>query len=280
MRNFETEVKVGLFVVVGLALLMFGILMMGNSGSIFSRSMKFYIHVTDAAGVVEGAKVVLNGLSVGTIKEVTFDSTARDIRIELSVLSDFRDLVREGTTAEISTQGVLGDKYVQLKTEDVNASLLPVSSSIPVKSSQDFSKLVSRSDSLMHSMNGVAQSLEKLLMAFQQNNRSIQFFEGMAKTAANLSVTTERINSELHDLKLKSAVHHLNEILEKVNRGKGTIGALVNDPGLYDQAKSLVGGANRNRIMRNLVRKTVQDGMTAEEDSSQRVPNSEPAPKK
>lgn len=211
---------------------------------------------------------------MGSIKEVVFDHTARDIRIELGVLGDFRELVREGTTAEISTQGVLGDKYVQLKTEVMTTSLLPVSSAIPVRPSQDFSKLVSKSDTLMTSINVVAETLEKLLLAFHQNNRSVQFFEGMAKTANNLSVTTERLNLELDNLKLKSSIHHLNEILEKINRGKGTIGALVNDPGLYDQAKALVGGANRNRIMRNLVRKTVQDGMQQEEEN-QRVLNSQ-----
>jgi phospholipid/cholesterol/gamma-HCH transport system substrate-binding protein len=52
----------------------------------------------------------------------------------------------------------------------------------------------------------------------------------------------------------------LVEILDKVNNGAGTLGALVNDPGLYEDARALVGGANRNRIIRNLVRETAKDG--------------------
>ena len=50
----------------------------------------------------------------------------------------------------------------------------------------------------------------------------------------------------------------MNQIFEKINNGTGTIGALVNDPGLYDEVKALFGGANRNRVIRNLVRQTVK----------------------
>jgi hypothetical protein len=34
---------------------------------------------------------------------------------------------------------------------------------------------------------------------------------------------------------------------------------LVNDPALYDDAKALVGEANNNRIVRNLVRQTLKE---------------------
>jgi phospholipid/cholesterol/gamma-HCH transport system substrate-binding protein len=71
------------------------------------------------------------------------------------------------------------------------------------------------------------------------------------------------VNRELDGMKLKASTEQLHSILEKVNNGTGTLGALVNDPGLYYDARALLGGANRNRIVRNLVRQTIKD---AEED--------------
>jgi len=47
----------------------------------------------------------------------------------------------------------------------------------------------------------------------------------------------------------------------------------VNDASLYDDVKSLIGGVNRNRIMRNLVRKTIHDNEeeeVAEKQSKQK----------
>ena len=75
-----------------------------------------------------------------------------------------------------------------------------------------------------------------------------------------------KLNNQLDGMALKSAIKNLNAILEKVNNGTGTLGALINDPGLYDNARALVGGANRNRILRNLVRETVEKG-NQEQDS-------------
>jgi phospholipid/cholesterol/gamma-HCH transport system substrate-binding protein len=95
----------------------------------------------------------------------------------------------------------------------------------------------------------------------------------MAQSAKNLASATAKLNEGLEGPQLKGAVRNLNGILEKINNGTGTLGALVNDPGLYYDARSLMGGANRNRIIRNLVRQTVR---TAEEADA---PQDEPKKK-
>ena len=45
----------------------------------------------------------------------------------------------------------------------------------------------------------------------------------------------------------------LNSILGKVDAGQGTLGLIVNDPTLYEDLKSLVGGANRSRLVRTMI---------------------------
>ena len=81
----------------------------------------------------------------------------------------------------------------------------------------------------------------------------------MAATAKNLASASEKLDKELDQLHLKSSMTNLNAILGKINNGTGTLGALVNDPGLYDDAKALMGGVSRNRVMRNLIRQTVRE---------------------
>ena len=50
----------------------------------------------------------------------------------------------------------------------------------------------------------------------------------------------------------------LNSILGKVDRGEGTMGLLVNDPTLYEDIKTLVGGAQRSTVVRTLIRMAVE----------------------
>lgn len=51
-----------------------------------------------------------------------------------------------------------------------------------------------------------------------------------------------------------SAAAHLDSILAKIDRGEGTLGLLLTDPSLYDDLKTLLGGANRSAVVRTLIR--------------------------
>ncbi len=46
----------------------------------------------------------------------------------------------------------------------------------------------------------------------------------------------------------------LNSILEKVDRGEGSLGLLLSDPSLYEELKLLLGGARRSLVVRSLIR--------------------------
>ncbi|WP_214673294.1 hypothetical protein, partial [Escherichia coli] len=46
----------------------------------------------------------------------------------------------------------------------------------------------------------------------------------------------------------------LREIVSNVKAGRGTLGALLVDPSVYEDVKSLVGNVERNQVLRALVR--------------------------
>lgn len=259
-KSLEIETKVGVFVTVGTGLVMLAILLLGGAESLFTRHNQYRTHFQSVEGLISGAKVVLSGLRIGTVKSVELDPGTRDIQVLLEVEKKYENWIREDTSAEILTQGVLGDKYISLNTGSESAPLLPAGGKISSAPTKDLAQFLSKGDQLMVSLNSIASTLDRLLKNFEQGNRSDIFFEGLANTAKNLSQATDKINQELDQVRLKSAIGHLDSILEKVNNGTGTLGALVNDPGLYYDARMLLGGANRNRIIRNLVRKTVKDG--------------------
>jgi phospholipid/cholesterol/gamma-HCH transport system substrate-binding protein len=49
----------------------------------------------------------------------------------------------------------------------------------------------------------------------------------------------------------------LNSILGKIDQAEGTLGLLVNDPSLYDDLQTLLGGAQRSLLIRSMVRMAV-----------------------
>ena len=56
----------------------------------------------------------------------------------------------------------------------------------------------------------------------------------------------------------------LRTLAEEVEQGKGTIGALIKDPSVYEDLKGILGNLRRNKLLRALVRYTIQkDGLNA-----------------
>ena len=253
------ELRVGVFVLLGLALTLSAILILGGKQSVFSSHHHYSSHFAKVDGLVGGAKVVLGGLQIGNVKTVDFDPTSRDIRVNYSVETKYAQWIRTDSTIEIVTQGVLGDKYLSLNAGDPTQPEIADGGEIVQGASKDFSQLLTSSENLMAKLASTADNLDRVLTAFNKGNRSDQFFAGLAATSKNMGEVSSKLNEELSQIKLKSSINHLNSILEKIDHGQGTFGAFINDPALYDDAKALVGQVNRNRIMRNLIRQTIKD---------------------
>ncbi|MEN9723480.1 MAG: hypothetical protein RJB38_1466 [Pseudomonadota bacterium] len=264
MNTKKQEIRTGLFALIGVGLFISAVLMLGGGSGWLTKQRFFFAHFESVDGLIPGAKVVFSGLQVGTVNELFIDAGTKDVAVKLAVTEKFGDLIREGTTAEIATMGVLGDKFVRLNPGPTEAPPLANRSRIEVRSGKDLSQFLNRGDQLLVTLNNIAGSMDRLIKGFEKGHRADQIAEGLAATAKNLASASSKLNHELDELEFKQAVKNLNAILEKINQGRGTLGALINDPALYDDAKALVGGANRNRIVRNLVRQTIQKGESSD----------------
>ncbi len=258
-KQFDLQLKVGLFVAAGVGLTMLSILLLGGADSIFKRTNTYFTHFPTVDGLIIGAKAVIGGLSVGAVTDVEFDAETKTIKVELKVDKKYEEWIRTDSNAEMLTQGVLGDKFISLTVGTPTQPPIKNHGEIPNRPTKDISQFLTKGDQLMVSLNSIAASLDRLLKTFESGNRSEIFFSGMTQTAKNMALASAKLNEGLDGAQLKGAVKNLNHILEKVNNGTGTLGALINDPGLYYDARNLMGGANRNRIVRNLVRQTIKE---------------------
>jgi len=95
---------------------------------------------------------------------------------------------------------------------------------------------------------GVA-SVERSLVTFEGILDEIATGDGILHSLIYDKPTDQDIVLEAIE-----AGSRLNSILAKVDRGEGTMGLLLNDPTLYEDLKRLVGGAERSRTVRTLIK--------------------------
>ncbi len=58
---------------------------------------------------------------------------------------------------------------------------------------------------------------------------------------------------------------HLEEITRKINSGQGTLGAIINDPTVFEDLKSMMGGAKRSSVLKYFMQKFIQSGSEEQE---------------
>src|SRR4051794_36395803 len=132
-KHMETEIKVGIFVSLGIGLIMLAILILGGTQDLLSTRNKFTAHFKSVEGLLVGAKVIVGGVTVGTVDTIEFDDQNRNIVVQLSVSKKASNWIRKNSTIEISTQGVLGDKFLNINMGTEDFPLLPGGSEIPFR---------------------------------------------------------------------------------------------------------------------------------------------------
>lgn len=110
MDTSRLEVKVGLFVLVGLVLL--GVLFIGFSKGVtrFARTYELYLRTSDVGGIKRGADVLMAGFPVGNVVNVTLSPNGESVVLTLKIRAQYR--IRTNAVFVLEQSGFLGDQYV------------------------------------------------------------------------------------------------------------------------------------------------------------------------
>jgi phospholipid/cholesterol/gamma-HCH transport system substrate-binding protein len=58
---------------------------------------------------------------------------------------------------------------------------------------------------------------------------------------------------------LAASAADLKAVMGKVRSGEGSLGALISDPTVYEELKEILGNIKRNRLLRGLVRLSINN---------------------
>ena len=122
MSQTRIEIKVGIFVLLGLLLL-------GGLTLLFSRSTPFYksyyelrLISANVGGIKSGAKVLMRGVQVGSVASTKLNEGGKNVTIFFKVESQYK--LYSDAKFEIETSGFLGDQFIAIyPTKDLGELL-------------------------------------------------------------------------------------------------------------------------------------------------------------
>ncbi|HRK03370.1 MAG TPA: MlaD family protein, partial [Oligoflexia bacterium] len=246
-RSIDLEIKVGIFVAFGVGLVLFTIMLLGGGRTLFEKGTTFSAKFPQVEGLVEGATVKVAGVKVGQVKTIEFQSEHNLVNVTFSVNEQFASAVREDSTVGIQTQGVLGDRYIVVNPGGLSSKAAADGTELKAEHPKDLKDYLSNADEVLDRVKNTLKNAEAILTNFNRDNRSDLFFKNLTEMTENLSGATDGLPTKMKDV--TTAAKHMKSILAKIDNGEGTVGALINDPSLYDDVKNLLGGANRNKVL-------------------------------
>src|SRR5690606_30992911 len=207
----KRSLTVGLFVLIGLIILVAGILVLGTQQNKFSKNLVVTTYFHDVKGLKVGNNVWISGVKVGSVKEITFQSVD-DVKVVLHIEEKSSQFIREDVMAKLGSDGLIGNAIV---------SLVGGSDNVPPIKNGDVIKSVTGTDT--EAMFATLQTNNENLVEITKNFAilSQQMVEGKGTVGALMTDSTVA-------LLLKSSVNSLNKVMADANRASSNLAVLMN----------------------------------------------------
>lgn len=109
--NRKRSVIVGLFVVIGLVILLVGVLTIGSMKKVFSSNITVKTIFDDVNGLKAGNNIWYSGVKIGTVKSLRF-LTNSQVEVMLNIEEKSQEFIRKNALAKVSTDGLIGNKII------------------------------------------------------------------------------------------------------------------------------------------------------------------------
>lgn len=113
-KEIRQDVKLGIFVLVGVLLFLVAIFYMSSESNIFRRTFTVSAVFRNVEGLKSGDNVWLSGVKIGTVKDVRIISEGKVI-VDLSLRQNQTNFIKSDATAFIGSDGLVGSKIVVIR---------------------------------------------------------------------------------------------------------------------------------------------------------------------
>ena len=230
-----SKLRVGIFVLLGLAVLAFLILNSSGDFNPFEKKMHLKARFAAADGLREGSEVQLAGVRIGKVETVTLlpADSPEDFKVEAVMVigkelngSPITERIRTDSNAQlIATSLLANDQIINISPGSSKGSPVSENDILESRVAISINQLTQTGNDLLEQINKLAVPANEILNKANQG-------EGTLGRIVNDESLYRNLDTTIAETKL--TVTKLQTTLDKVNSGQGSAGRLLNDPELYN----------------------------------------------
>ena len=235
--NNKRAAVVGIFVLIGIAILIAAVFTLGSQKKTFVKSITISAVFNDVNGLLKGANIWLAGVKVGTVKRITFSAHSQ-VNVSMSIEKDAEQYIHKNAEAKIGSDGLIGNKIIIIYGGDdhfhpvENGDVLKVEKAI---STEDMLSTLQANNKNLLAITNDFKSVSKKLDSGSGMIPTLLNDPGLGiklnKTIDNLQATIANFNAA--SVNSKVVLSNLQNFSSKLNQPGTSLNEIVSDTGIY-----------------------------------------------
>lgn len=231
----KRSVLVGIFVFLGIAILVAGVLTLGGQQKKFVKSIQLKTVFDDIGGLQTGNNIWFSGVKIGTVRKINFYGESQ-VEIEMNVEKSVADYIRKNSKATISSDGLIGNKIIVIYGGSTDTPAVEdgdrLESVMPLDTDQMMETLQVNNENLV----GITENLKVLTSKIAEG-------EGIVGAVMTDSTLAENFKTILTNLDRASAnslrmINDLNSFTAKLNKEGNLFNDLATDTTMVPDLKA------------------------------------------
>lgn len=204
----STELKVGFFAILVIAVLSYMTFKVTGMDWMKKEGYTVYIYFKNVAGLDEKTKVKIAGVNAGVIEKIELEEGRAKLTVRLN-----RDVaLYTDASASIKAAGLLGDKYLEIKTGREMPLLTDGETLDNVFEIVDIDDLARNLTAVSENINILAQSLNETFGTEESKEAMRESIQNLRQITANLKDTIS-----VNDKKLRTTLDNINNLASTIN---------------------------------------------------------------
>jgi outer membrane protein OmpA-like peptidoglycan-associated protein len=258
--------RLGILIVATLPVLVAGVFLIGDQRFLFRRTYRLQAEFQNVAGLNNGADVRIGGIHLGTVRYISLPrNPSEKLTVVMDLANSTKNMVRQDSVAAIKTEGMVGDKYVDISFGSEKAPAIESGDTIKGQTPVDFA------DAALAATNqtrAAAATLTEDAEALKQNFLLRGFFKQRGYQNAS-ELSKNRISQLPSQPSSKEFAYDAKQIFSKSDNAKLTKTKALNQAGKYLEqnkfslavvaASTETGDTDKDRVLTQARAKVVRD---------------------
>jgi ABC-type transporter Mla subunit MlaD len=231
-RWWQNEVKVGVIVLIGLALLV-GLLLKAIRWQPSSNAQEIRIHFDNVGGLLKSAPVSMHGMEIGKVKEIELMGDW----VQVTANIDKSIEIRDGYRILIDIVGIVGEKYIEITNGPINNGVARDDPLIGISPPSIGNLLIEAkdvaqkaADTLITTKGVINDNKEEVRSGIIEIRKFVVDTTGtMERTLQNLDLMMTRINklTEFKEGDIAQTITEIKTFVTELNKDRERISPLI-----------------------------------------------------